>query len=213
MQTDTMILYLVKRSTAPRSAAERVAGEYPPLKPGGQFRYWVTSGDGSIEYPCTVKDHTKLLHYNGKAQLSKPGGHNWCGVNRIDVWFNDAEGNPWWGVHLSGGWNDIVRCRRVKPKPAPRKPKTSWTRPRYWVGHGRLGLFTDQVITCKDTPQAHNFPEFLYIVGPFKTKRGAKCFIDKPYFSIDEAERRAYNKAHGVDPSPLRRSLTDQPQP
>jgi hypothetical protein len=47
-------------------------------------------------------------------------------VKRHDVWFRDHNGNPWHGVNLDGGYNQIVRCRRVKETPGfPMKKATN----------------------------------------------------------------------------------------
>jgi hypothetical protein len=46
---------------------------------------------------------------------AKEGSHNWT-LRRTDVWFRDAHGFQWHGVHV-GKYSDLVRCKRTK---APR---------------------------------------------------------------------------------------------
>jgi hypothetical protein len=50
---------------------------------------------------------------------TRRNGHNWCNVQRTDVWFVGPDGAQWHGVNL--GDNDVVRCRKSKPRATRRR--------------------------------------------------------------------------------------------
>lgn len=45
----------------------------------------------------------------------KQGKHNWWMCKRYDAWFR-VQGDPylWHGVNITGGYNDLIHCKRTK---------------------------------------------------------------------------------------------------
>jgi DNA-directed RNA polymerase subunit RPC12/RpoP len=106
---------------------------------GGASNYatWKTqAGEVKVCATCSAKRTYKKMVEEGKVvlyftlgkvsdwsgALSFPalyseGNHNWWHVKRYDIWFRDFDGNPWYGVCMTGGSNQLANCRRVKDSP------------------------------------------------------------------------------------------------
>jgi hypothetical protein len=63
---------------------------------GEKFDF-VTSWSGGLSFPAIVFE----------------GGHNWWHVKQFYAYFW-VEGEPWYGRCVTGGFTDVIRCKRVK---------------------------------------------------------------------------------------------------
>lgn len=61
----------------------------------------VTNWPGSLCFPAVV--------FEGK--------HNWRGVKQLYAYFVGPDDQPWYGRCVTGGFTEIVRCRRIQQFP------------------------------------------------------------------------------------------------
>lgn len=58
---------------------------------------------------------------------------------------------------------------------------TQWTRARWFVGYTAAGKTSGVAFQAYSTPTPETTPGYLWVLGPFDTRRGAEWCVAHPY--------------------------------